>query len=117
MNEQRAKRLIQRGIGMAVARGHLWAPPESGQYQIMLIELIDGGPRFRMQLAKLDAEQVSRFSKGQLTGADIERVMTRRDHFPLLAAVVDGDDLYSEVTELRVDVARVGQARPFQGGG
>ncbi len=116
MNEQRAKRLIELGVKMALARGHLASPPDDGRYQTMLVELVEGGPRFRMMLAKRTADEVLNFSRGKVTAERIQATMTRRDHFPLLSAVVDGEDMYSEITEMRVDVNQVGTAKPFQVG-
>ena len=114
MNSVRAKRLIEQGIRMLVARGWGLAPPEAGQYLTMGIMLVNGGPRFRLTGAKLTPEQLFDLSGGKLTPESITVPLTRSDHVPVFSVVIDGEDVYSEVTELRVDVRRVGGERPFQ---
>lgn len=99
---------------MLMARGWGLAPPETGRYLTMGIELVNGGPRFRLTGAKLTADQLFDLSGGKLTPESISVPLTRSDHVPVFSVVIDGEDVYSEVTELRVDIARVGAERPFQ---
>lgn len=103
MNKDRAQKLIRNGIATLINKGRLLSRPEDGRYYAMLIELIEGGPSFRLIFSKLSAAEVSKFSGGEVTAAQVEASLQNRGHFPVLSAVADGEDIYSEVTEMRVD--------------
>lgn len=114
MNPVRARRLVEQGIRLGMSHGWVMAPPETGHYLVMGITLTDGGPTFSLRLSKLTEEQLIDLSGGTLTTEQIHRTVKRAGHFPVFTFVMDGDDGYSEITEVRIDVNRVGSNRPFE---
>ena len=114
MNPTRSRRLVEQGIRLALQQSWLMAPPETGHHLVMGIKLVNGGPTFTVHLSKLTEERLIELSSGKLTTDQIHGTVKRAGHFPVFTFVLDGDDAYSEITEVRIDVDRVGSDRPFQ---
>lgn len=114
MHDQHAQELIKQAIVSLMAQGRLLSPPEDGRYYVLGIDMLDGRTG-KIVLGKRSAEELQAVGCS-VTVADIERLMSRRDHFPVVSVVRVGTYFYSEVTELGVKVSQVGAARPFEGG-
>ncbi|HNN92153.1 MAG TPA: hypothetical protein PKI03_07795 [Pseudomonadota bacterium] len=104
MNPQRAQRLIKRCIGEAVSKGYVMSPPDTAKHWALFILLEDG--KFEAMVAKLTAADLSTWTKSRLTAVEIEARSAQRSlpgSFPVWCAVIEGEDVYADVTEVRVD--------------
>jgi len=104
LNAERAQRFIKRCIEEAVSKGHVTAPPDTAKHWALFIFVEHG--EFEAMVVRLSAADLAEWSKGKLTVAQIEAHSSKRNlpgSFPVWCAVMEGEQSYCDVTEVRVE--------------